>query len=251
MELISNLAGLSPAGLTVAVLAVLLGALIKGYTGFGASMVWVTSLALVLAPLEVVPMVLMFEVVTSIGLLPHVWRQVEWRSLWLLMLGTCVATPLGIYALASVPADTLRIALAATVFVAAVAIWRGFVLARAPGKASTVGVGLLAGFLNGSMAIVGPPVILFYFATPIGMAAGRASMVTYLLGTDAIGTSMFALQGLVTTTVLWRTLLFVPVLLVGVAIGHRLFGITTLHTAKRIALLLLMALSTALFARSI
>ena len=71
MELIGNLLGLSPTDLAVGIGAVLLGALIKGYTGFGASMVWVTSLALVLPPLEVVPMVLMFEVITSIGMLPR------------------------------------------------------------------------------------------------------------------------------------------------------------------------------------
>jgi uncharacterized protein len=251
MDLLAKLVGLSPAGLAFGIAAVLLGAFIKGYTGFGASMVWVTSLSLVLPPLEVVPMVLMFEVITSIGMLAHVWRQVEWRSLWLLMLGTTVATPLGIYALAAIPADALRIALALTVFAAALAIWRGFALKRAPGKTSTVGVGLLAGFLNGSMAIVGPPVILFYFATPLGVAAGRASMVTYLLGTDAIGTGIFALQGFVSTQILWRAVCFIPVLLFGVAIGHRLFHSTTQHTAKRVALLLLMGLSIALFARSI
>ena len=64
-------------------------------------------------------------------------------------------------------------------------------------------------------------------------------------------TGMFALQGLVSAAVLWRTLLFVPVLMLGVAIGHRLFGVTSQHTAKRIALVLLMALSAALFARSV
>ena len=78
------------------------------------------------------------------------------------------------------------------VFGAAILIWQVFALDRAPGRSATVGVGLLAGFLNGSMAIVGPPVILFYFATPL-VAVGRASMVTYLLGTDSIGAGMFAL----------------------------------------------------------
>jgi uncharacterized membrane protein YfcA len=196
-------------------------------------------------------MVLMFEVATSMGLLRHVWRQVEWRSLWLLLLGTCLATPLGIYALASIPADTLRIALAAVVFCAAILIWRGFALKTAPGKAATVGVGLLAGFLNGSMAIVGPPVILFYFATPIGIAVGRASMVTYLLGTDSIGTGMFALRGFVSTEILWRTAFFLPVLLLGVAAGHRQFVSASPETSRKLALLLLMGLSIALFVRSL
>jgi uncharacterized membrane protein YfcA len=251
MDSLLSLLGLGPAGLAFSMVAVLVGAFVKGYTGFGASMVWVTGLSLVLPPLQVVPMVLMFEVATSIGLLRHVWREVEWRSLWLVLAGTCVATPLGIYALASVPADALRIALAVIVFVAATLIWRGFALERAPGKTATFGVGLLAGFLNGSMAIVGPPVILFYFATPLGIVVGRASMVTYLLGTDSFGAGMFALQGLVGAEILWRTACFLPILLLGVAAGHRQFVGTSPETFKKLALLLLMGLSIALFARSL
>jgi uncharacterized protein len=251
MDLLLSVLELGPAGLAFSVVAVLVGAFIKGYTGFGASMVWVTSLSLVLPPLQVVPMVLMFEVATSIGLLQHVWREVEWRSLGLLLAGTCAATPLGIYALAAVPADAFRIALGLVVFVAAILIWRGFALDRAPGRIATVGVGLLAGFLNGSMAIVGPPVILFYFATPLGVAAGRASMVTYLLGTDSFGTTMFALQGLIGREILWRAACFLPVLLAGVAAGHRQFLGTSPETFKKLALLLLMGLSIALLVRSL
>ncbi|MGH6921257.1 MAG: TSUP family transporter [Geminicoccaceae bacterium] len=156
-----------------------------------------------------------------------------------------------VFALASVPADALRIALAAVVLVAAVLIWRGFALEEAPGRTATVAVGLLAGFLNGSMAIVGPPVILFYFATPLGVAVGRASMVTYLLGTDSIGAGMFALQGLVGSEILWRTACFLPVLLLGVAAGHRWFLGTSPEAFKKFALLLLMGLSIALLVRSL
>jgi len=210
-------------------------------------MVWVTGLSLVLPPLQVVPMVLMFEVATSIGLLRHVWREVEWRSLWLLLAGTCAATPLGIYALAALPADALRIALALVVFAAAILIWRGFVLDRTPGRSATVGVGLLAGFLNGSMAIVGPPVILFYFATPLGVAVGRASLVNYLLGTDSVGAGMFALQGLIGSEILWRAVCFLPILLLGVAAGHR----RRAGDGEEERLLLLMGLSLALLARSL
>ena len=191
--------------LAFCIVAVLVGACIKGYTGFGASMLWATSLSLVLPPVQVVPMVLMFEVATSIGLLPRVWRQVDWNSLRLLLVGTWAATPIGIYLLASVPADPLRMGLALVVFIAAILIWRGFALGHVPGKPATVGVGVAAGILNGSMAIVGPPVILFYFSSPLGITVGRASIVTYFLGTDTVGTAMFAAHGLIGADILWRT----------------------------------------------
>ncbi|MCG8652873.1 MAG: sulfite exporter TauE/SafE family protein, partial [Pirellulales bacterium] len=109
---------LDAARLGICLIAVLAGAYLKGYTGFGASMLWVTSFSLVLPPLQVVPMVLLFEVVTSIFLLPRIWGDIRWNSILLLLIGTWIATPIGIYGLASLPANPIRIALAIVVFVA-------------------------------------------------------------------------------------------------------------------------------------
>ena len=243
--------GLDTPGLLYCIVAVAAGAYLKGYTGFGASMLWMTGLSLVLPPLQVVPMVLMFEVVTSIALLPQIWKDVRWRSIGLLLLGTWAATPVGIYALATLPAAPVRIALAVSVFVAAILILRGFALAREPGRPATVGVGLMAGVLNGSMGIVGPPVILFYFSSPIGVVAGRASIIAYFIGTDSVGTAMFAAQGLIDASVYWRMAAFLPVLVAGVAVGNRGFVKTDPETFRKIALFVLMALSFLLFARAV
>ena len=119
---ILDVAGLDASSFMFSLVAVLAGAWLKGYTGFGASMFWMTSLSLVLPPLQVVPMVLMFEVVTSITLLPQIWNDVRWRSIALLLLGTWAATPIGIHALANLPATPIRMALAIVVFVAAILI---------------------------------------------------------------------------------------------------------------------------------
>ena len=238
-------------GFLYGVAAVLAGAWLKGYTGFGASMLWMTSLSFVLPPLQVVPMVLMFEVVTSIALLPQVWKDVRWRSIGLLLLGTWAATPIGIHALSSLPAAPIRMALAAVVFIAAFLILRGFALTKEPGRLATAGVGLMAGVLNGSMGIVGPPVILFYFSSPVGVAAGRASIITYFIGTDSVGTLMFAAQGLIDESVWWRTAVFAPILIAGVAAGNRGFVKTDPETFRRVALFVLMALSVLLVARAL
>lgn len=242
---------LGSAALIFCILSVLAGAYLKGYTGFGASMFWVASLSLILPPLQVVPMVLMFEVATSVFLLPGIWKDVRWKSIAALLIGTWAATPLGIYALSSLPATPIRIGLAAVVFVAAILLLRGFALRKEPGNPATVGVGLMAGALNGSMGIVGPPVILFYFSSPAGVVAGRASIITYFIGTDTVGTAMFAAQGLIGESIYWRTAVFLPFLVLGVAIGHRGFLRTDPESFKRIALFVLIALSIGLFARAV
>ncbi len=122
---------------------------------------------------------------------------------------------------------------------------------KEPNTPATVGVGLMAGTLNGSMGIVGPPVILFYFSSPVGIVAGRASIITYFIGTDSVGTAMFAAQGLVSQSIFWRTAVFLPLLIAGVAIGHRGFLKTDPDTFKEAALFVLMALALFLFARAV
>ena len=223
MSWILDALALAPQQLAIALAVVILGGFIKGLAGFGASMIWATGLALVLPPREVVPLVLLFEVCSSLHLLPRLWRQVDWRSLRLLLVATWLATPLGILILDSVPADPLRIALATAVLTAAVLIWRGFALTRVPGPAATLTVGASAGLLNGSMAIVGPPVILFYFSSPLGLTVGRASLVAFFLGTDTVGSALLAAQGLILQETLLRTLAFAPFVLLAASLGNRGF----------------------------
>ena len=146
-------------------------------------MLWVTGLSLLLPPLQVVPMVLMFEIISSLHLLPAIWHRIDWRSVWLLLIGTLIATPFGVYALASLPADPARIVVAAIVLVATILLWRGFALEAVPGRVATIAIGLFAGLMNGSVGFVGPAVVLFYFSSPICVAISRASIITFFLGT--------------------------------------------------------------------
>ncbi len=244
-ELIGAL-NLSAGQMAVAAAVVLIGALVKGLAGFGASMIWATGLALILPPRAVVPLVLMFEVASSVHLLPKIWREVDWRSLRLLLIATWIATPLGIYLLDVIPADAMRLALAVAVLTAAVLIWRGFALKTVPGKGATLTVGASAGLLNGSMAIVGPPVILFYFSSPLGLSVGRASLVAFFLGTDTVGTAMLAVQGLISSETLIRVAFCIPLVLAGTALGNRGFSKASEAVFRRVVLILLMALALTL-----
>ncbi len=214
-------------------------------------MFWMTSLSLVLPPLQLVPMVLMFEVASSIYLLPGIWKKIDWRSIGLLLAGTWVATPVGIYLLTTLPAAPVRLALALVVLYSAIMILRGFSLAKVPGKTATVGVGMTAGVLNGSMGIIGPPVVLFYFSSPVGITVGRASIIAYFLGTDSVATLLFASQSLIDPMIYWRTALFLPLLFIGSALGAAGFLKTDADKFRKISLYVLLVLSVILLVRAV
>ncbi len=214
---------MSLAVLAYCALCVFLAAIVRGYSGFGFSLLTITSLSLVLPPAQVVPAIFMLEIAASLHLLPGIWKDIHWRSLAPLIIGTILATPFGVWFLANIPAAPMQVALAAFVLAATVLLWLGFAIKTMPGTTATATVGAAAGLANGAFGIGGPPVILFYFSTPAGNIAGRASIIFYFLATDAIGLVYQSREGLVTWQAVTLAALFVLPLLTGIWLGARSF----------------------------
>ncbi|MFQ6018684.1 MAG: sulfite exporter TauE/SafE family protein [Kiloniellaceae bacterium] len=242
---------MEPTTLIFAVAAVTAGAVVRGYSGFGSSLLWVSSLSLVLPPAKVVPTVFMLEILASARLLPKVWTLADWRSLRWLLLGTVLGTPPGIFLLATLPAAPVRVAISLVVLSATVLIWRGFTLQAIPGPGPTVLTGLACGLSNGWTGIGGPPAILFYFSSPAAVAVSRASLIAFFLVLDALGLAMATTQDLVTSEVLLLAGLLAGPVLIGIALGNRRFLRTEPETFRRFVLVLLAALSLAVFLRAI
>jgi uncharacterized membrane protein YfcA len=237
--------------LAYAVACVFGAAFVRGYSGFGFSMFAIVSLSVLLPPTEIVPSIFIMEVAASLHLLPGVWRDIHWRALFRLTVGCLVGTPIGVYALAHVPAAPMTLALAVFVLFAAMLLARGYVLKSLPGPAATFGTGTASGLFNGGFGIGGPPVILFFFSSPAGEAAGRASMIAFFLITDVTGLAWQGLNGLISFTTLWRALLFLPVLVAGVWLGNRGFLNADRATFRRWVLRLLMLLAALTGARAL
>jgi hypothetical protein len=223
---------------------VFLAAIVRGYSGFGFSLLAITSLSLIFAPAQVIPAIFMLEIAASLHMLPSIWRDVHWRSLAFLLVGTVIGTPVGVYVLANVPQAPMTLALAVFVLVATVLLWRGFALKSMPNGPATLAVGTATGIANGAFGIGGPPVILFYFASPAGHAVGRASLVAFFIMTDVTGLLFLAREGLVTRQSGLLALAFLPALAAGVWLGARSFKTADPARFRRIVLMILACLAT-------
>jgi uncharacterized protein len=222
---------------------IFLAAIVRGYSGFGFSLLAITALSLVYPPAQVIPAIFLLEIAASLHLLPSIWRQVHWRSLAGLMAGALVGTPLGVHALAHFPQAPMTLALALFVLAATALLWRGFTLKSMPNAPATLAVGTATGLANGAFGMGGPPVVLFYFASPAGHAAGRASLIAYFLFTDVVGLTFLAREGLVTKDVGLMALAFLPALALGVWLGSRSFKTADPARFRKIVLVVLMALA--------
>ena len=214
---------MSAAVISYCAFCVFLAAMVRGYSGFGFSLLTITSLSLALPTAQVVPAIFMLEIAASLHLLPGIWKVIHWKSLAPLIIGTIAATPIGVWFLANIHAAPMQVALAAFVLTATALLWRGFALKTMPGTAATATVGAAAGLANGAFGIGGPPVILFYFATPAGNIGGRASIIFYFLATDAAGLVFQAREGLLTSDAAKLAAMFIVPLLAGIWLGNRSF----------------------------
>ncbi len=237
--------------ISVGIFVVFCAAIVRGYSGFGFSMIAVTALSLLRPPAEIVPMVLALELGASVHLLPSVWSDVDWRSVRWLVIGMMLATPFGVWVLARTSASVMRILVSLFVLLAAVGLWRGFRLRQVPGRGATVAVGAISGLLNGSAAIAGPPAILFYFSTPAGAAVSRASLIVYFLGTDLVAIGSAAVYGLLDAVAISRAVVFLIPLGLGLVIGSRRFVKSDPETFRLAVLVLLILLALAGLIRAV
>jgi uncharacterized protein len=231
-------------GLAIYAMAcVFAAAIVRGYSGFGFSLLAITSLSLLLAPADIIPPVFMMEIAASLMLLPGIWKDIHWRSLVLLGAGCLVGTPVGVWFLASIPAAPMKIALACAVLVSVGVLWFGYVRKTMPGPAGTIATGGISGVLNGALGIGGPPVVIFFFNSPAGVAVGRASLIAFFIATDAMALGFLAARGLVTSQGFARFLIFLPALLAGQWIGARSFRTADPADFRRWILVLLVVLA--------
>jgi uncharacterized protein len=229
--------------LALSCLVIFLAAIVRGFAGFGFSLLTITALSIIYPPAEIVPSIFMLEVAASVNLLPSIWKDIHWKSLVPLTLGCLVATPLGVWLLANVAPAPMQLAISIFVLAATYLMWKGFALKTMPGTAASTAVGAASGLANGAFGIGGPPVVLFYFASPAGNIAGRASMIAFFIATDLIGLANQSVHGLITWTTVVNAAAYLPALLAGVWLGSRGFKNTDPAVFRKYVLVILAALA--------
>ena len=235
--------------LAVSSAIILLAAIVRGFSGFGLSLLSVTALSLILPVQQIVPSIFLLEIAASLNLIPGIWREIDWKSLNWLMVGYVIGLPIGTYVLINAPADPTQIVLGLFVIATSIMMLRGFRLRQTPGPTACTGTGAASGILNGAFGIGGPPVVLFYFSTPAAANIGRASVIFFFLFTDSLGLAYFFAQEwvtgerIITQQSFVQFILWVPALLVGVWIGAHGFRRMNLETFRRWVLLILIALA--------
>ena len=63
--------------LLVSSIAIFLAAIVRGFSGFGFSLLSITAISIFMPAQEIVPSIFMLEVAASINMIPSIWREID------------------------------------------------------------------------------------------------------------------------------------------------------------------------------
>lgn len=231
------------------IIAIGLGGLVRGYSGFGFSAVLVAILGLSFAPTEIVPIAVSMEVLASLGQARSVWSHIDWRRLAVILGAGVVGIPLGVWILLTLPGDLLMLSVYAFILTASVILLAAPRL-KSPLTLPTLALaGFVAGIVNGATALSGLVLSLVFVFAGTPPAVMRGTLVAYFFATDLWTGVVLAMGGGYDASVLWRMALGLPILAIGLWLGSRHFGSATPESFRNATLLLLAATAIVGFLR--
>lgn len=219
--------------------------LVRGFAGFGGTMIIAPGLAMVFPTPHAVGISILLNVIVTLQLLPAAVPHVKWRDISLMSIAALVTPPLGTLILVAVDGDTMRRAIAVIVMGFTVILASGWRYTGKPHPLAAVVAGATGGVITGAAGTGGPPVILYIFAGAGSAAEKRASIIV-VFGMLLIATLLSLIwHDIVNADTLWRVAVLAPFFLGMAWVGARLFKKSSDKLYHRIALVALFAIAGA------
>lgn len=202
---------------------VLLAALVRGYTGFGFAAIAITGLNLIWPPQTSVPVILLLDVIGTLGLLGPAWPHMHKGLIARLSIGAVVGVPIGLGVLIHVPELWLKLMISAAVLVMTLLLIRKPVTLNRERFWLTRLMGAVSGALTAAASVGGLPIVCYLLSNPLEPRLQRATMVIFLTGVDLLSLILLAVSGVISSSLIVPFLSLLLPTIVGVQLGQWAF----------------------------
>jgi uncharacterized protein len=225
----------------VAAFATVVAGLMRGYSGFGTAILLAPVYSTLWSPRLGVPVVLLMELFVSAYLLPRSLAEANKRLILPICAAAVLVLPLGAIILLHTDGALLRRCIGALVLVFGLLMSSGWRYHGTRPLPLNIAIGVVSGLLKGATGMAGPPVILYLLAGKEEARQHRANLILFfgVLGVASVVPPLWG--GLIDLHTLVMTVVVLPLMLVSVPIGARLFHVIPLPWYRRFALILLLA----------
>jgi uncharacterized membrane protein YfcA len=229
--------------------ATILAGLMRGFSGFGSSLMLAPVYSLLLQPVDVLGTIILLNLLTAVQMVPSSAPHVNWQRLWALVIPCLAGIPLGLTLVHGVDASMLRRLIAVVVAIVSLVLLSGWQYRGRRGRVQDVVAGMSGGVLTSIAGIGGPPVILYLLSDrQIGASALRALFIFFFaFGQIATLLGMWVSDALALRQ-LWYALSMLPLFVLGTAfgtVGHQRLAKGHESAIRRVSLLLLLAIGIA------
>ena len=190
-------------GLFWLIAATFVAGLVRGFAGFGTSLIYLPVATQILSPVWAVITVVIFDIFGPMMIAPKAVKEVHLPDLRRLMVGLLVGLPIGLALLFSVAPEVFRYIVSIVSLILLVILIAGVRYQGPMSPTVVTGAGVFGGMLGGASGIPGPPVILLYMASGLPAAVVRATTTLYLLGFDIVLMGMMLVMGRIELAPLW------------------------------------------------
>lgn len=223
----------------VGFVVIFMAATVQGTTGFGFALTAMPLLSIFISLQSVVPIMVIYGLLVSFFIIYRIRSFVKIRKIWLLIIASIIGTPLGTYLLIIIEQGTLKMIIGIIIILFAILLLRGHAFKVKREKLALLPVGFSSGLLNGSISLLGPPVVLFLTNQGEDKQVFRANITFYGIILNFITVVSFYMNGLVTTEVIHYTLLFLPSLVIGSIVGIMIADKVNQSLFKKITLIII------------
>jgi uncharacterized membrane protein YfcA len=164
--------------------AAFVAGIVRGFSGFGTGMIFLPVASQFIAPVWAIMIVMVMDMIGPVPAIPAALRNGHPRDLMRLLAGTVVALPLGLLVLFWVDPAVFRLGVSVVSLAMLAVLMAGMRYHGALTPRLVYATGGLAGLLGGAVGIPGPPVVLFYMASPHPARVIRANIMAYLFFFD-------------------------------------------------------------------
>lgn len=232
----TELAGLGGLWIAAILLVTLAAGLLRGFSGFGSSLLLVPVLGLALGPVAAVAIGTLLEALATLMLVPSSLAHTTRRRLATMGVSALVAIPAGHLALRELDPLLSNLAISAAVVAMAGLMWRGMSLPLPRGTAGEAAAGVASGFLTGFGSIGGPPLVLYILAGSGPALRKRADLIVVSGVAQLAAVASMSLFGLLTFDGAGSAAWLAPVFFGGGVLGARLFRRASERAYQQVAL---------------
>ena len=203
------------------IFTVFIASIIRGFNGFGFSATCISGFSFILPAIEIVPIILILEVIISIFMVPYIWNKIDWNFVVKLLFGIIIGSPVGIYLLKYLTPDVTHLSVCVLIIFFSFLLMRGYINQKINNNYGKFFTGIISGTLNGLTTLGGMPVALFLLVTSIQPAIIRGSLAALFFLTDIYAFTLSFFAGIVDVTTIYRTVPLIIILPIGVYFGDK------------------------------